>query len=147
MNFKHYKKIQMMLLIIADSGLNRQQMFSLLKRMCKMPQKQSLELLEYLLKEHNSLFFQVLHKMNTKKSLVLKAVDNNKYHLAAKFMLLGCNRHVVDGSRRPFDLLTEFQKDKVSLHYTIVYNEQVSLMKESGRKWKKSECFHFGDRY
>jgi len=135
----------MMLLIIAAFGLNRQQMFSLLKQMFQMPQEQSLELLEYLVKEHNSLFFQVLNQLNTEQQVVVNAADNGKYHLAAKFMLLGCN-NLVDG-RRSFDLLTEFQKEKVSLHYTILCNEQVSLMKESGRKWKKSECFHFGDRY
>lgn len=144
MNFEFFTRSQMWMLIIAAFGLNRQQMFSLLKQMFKMPQEQSLELLEYLVKEHNSIFFQVLDKMNTMQSLVVKAADNGKYHLAAKLMLLGCNRDVVDGSRRPFDLLTDIQKEKVSLHYTIVCNER-DLSAE--RERMESECLHFGDRY
>ena len=120
--------------------MNPNEMMNYLDHLLKMPEEESVPLINILIKEHNSIFFKVLHKMNTILPLVRKAADDDKYHLAAKLMLLGCNRHVVDGSRKPFDLLTDFQKEKVSLHYTIVWNERALSVK---REKMERERNHF----
>ena len=102
--------------------MNPNEMMNYLDHLLKMPEEKSVPLIDDLIERHNSMFFNVLDKMNTLQLLRIAADDSN-YYLAAKLHILGCNNLKDRKGNHPFDCLSMEQQENVSRYIRMLSDE------------------------